>query len=248
MQKILFFKRKAKGLFLKYKLYKIFSPLEGFLMNLLYMSKFSKWQENHRNIPFSDFYNKKFNTQIRPTLYSFLFSHEKLDEKITYLEFGVASGRSFKWWVNANQNHESRFFGFDTFTGLPENWDVFKAGDMTQDGKMPDVADSRASFIKGLFQAVLPDFLKTADLNSRLVVHLDADLYSSTLYVMANLYPFLKKGDILIFDEFGVPSHEFKAFDDFVRAFYLDYEVIYAGNNYFQLAVKVNGFKLPVLD
>jgi len=67
------------------------------------------------------------------------------------------------------------------------------------------------------------------------------------MFVMTSLFPILKKDDILIFDEFGVPTHEFKAFDDFVKSYYLDYDVIYAGNNYFQLAVKIKGFKMPVL-
>jgi hypothetical protein len=217
-------------------------------MNLVYLSRFSKWKEEHSELPFSDFYNIKFNSQLRPVIYQFLFDYEKLDSSVDYIEFGVASGRSFKWWINANKNQGSRFIGFDTFTGLPENWDVFKAGDMTQEGQIPIVDDPRAEFHKGLFQETLPFFLKTFNSNKRLVIHLDADLYSSTIFVMTTLAPFLKKDDILIFDEFGVPVHEFKAFDDFVKSYYLDYDVIYAGNNYFQLAIKVKGFKMPVFD
>jgi hypothetical protein len=248
METNLFFKRKIKGLFLKFKLHKLFSPFDGFLMNLIYLSRFSKWKDEHSELPFSDFYNIKFNSQLRPVIYQFLLDYEKLDSAIDYLEFGVDSGRSFKWWINVNKNPESRFIGFDTFTGLPENWDVFKAGDMTQEGQIPIVNDLRAEFHKGLFQQTLPKFLKTFNSQNRLVIHLDADLYSSTIFVMTSLAPFLKKDDILIFDEFGVPVHEFKAFDDFVKSYYLDYDVIYAGNNYFQLAIKVKGFKMPVFD
>ena len=248
METNLFFKRKIKGLFLKFKLHKLFSPFDGLLMNIVYLSRFSKWKAEHSELPFSDFYNIKFNSQLRPVIYQFLSDYEKLNFAVDYLEFGVASGRSFKWWINSNKNPESRFIGFDTFTGLPENWDVFKAGDMTQEGQIPIVDDSRAEFHKGLFQQTLPRFLKTFETNKRLVIHLDADLYSSTIFVMTTLAPFLKKDDIIIFDEFGVPVHEFKAFDDFVKSFYLDYDVIYAGNNYFQLAIKVKGFKMPVFD
>ncbi len=172
METRLFFKRKIKGLYLKFKLHRIFSPLDGILMNLVYLARFSKWKEEHSSVPFSDFYNIKFNSQLRPVIYKFLFDYEKLDSKINYLEFGVASGRSFKWWINANQNPESRFIGFDTFTGLPENWDVFKAGDMTQDGQIPIVDDSRAEFHKGLFQQTLPKYLKSYHSDERLVIHL----------------------------------------------------------------------------
>jgi hypothetical protein len=49
----------------------------------------------------------------------------------------------------------------------------------------------------------------------------------------------LKKDDILIFDEFGVPMHEFKAFLDFTAAFPIRYAVLGQTNNYFQIAMKI---------
>ena len=73
-----------------------------------------------------------------------------------------------------------------------------------------------------------------------MIVHIDADLYSATLFVLTSIYPFLKKNDIIIFDEFNVANHEFKAFMAFVDAFYFKYEVIGAANNFYQLAIKVS--------
>jgi hypothetical protein len=49
----------------------------------------------------------------------------------------------------------------------------------------------------------------------------------------------LKSGDIIFFDEFNVPLSEFKAWEDFASAFYIEYEVLGAVNNYFQLALKI---------
>jgi hypothetical protein len=72
-----------------------------------------------------------------------------------------------------------------------------------------------------------------------MVIHLDADLYSATLFVLSQLYAKLKPGDIILFDEFNVPMSEFRAFEDFASSFYVDYEVIGAVNNYFQLAVRI---------
>lgn len=69
---------------------------------------------------------------------------------------------------------------------------------------------------------------------------LDADLYSATLYVLTSLAPFLQKGDIIFFDEFAVPTHEFKAYYEFVQAFYPNIELIAAANNYYFAAFKVN--------
>jgi hypothetical protein len=83
-------------------------------------------------------------------------------------------------------------------------------------------------------------FIENKDLkNKRLVIHLDADLYSATLFVLTQLYSKLKPGDIIFFDEFNVPMSEFKAWEDFVSAFYVEYEVLGAVNNYFQLALKL---------
>lgn len=55
---------------------------------------------------------------------------------------------------------------------------------------------------------------------------MDADLYSSTLYAFTMLSPIIQKDDIIIFDEFNVPLHEFKAFTEWTRSFYIDYEVL----------------------
>jgi len=71
------------------------------------------------------------------------------------------------------------------------------------------------------------------------VYHHDGDLYSSTLFALTVLYPYLKVGDILIFDELGVPHHEFKALQDFVSAFYLKLEPVGAINNYLQVVFEV---------
>ena len=107
------------------------------------------------------------------------------------------------------------------------------------EGGIPQLADDRCIFIKGLFQNTLPNFLKSFDNNKKLVVHLDADLFTSTLFVLTSLAPYLKPGDIIMFDEFNVPNHEFFAFDIFVKSYYINYEVLGGVNNYYQTAVKI---------
>jgi O-methyltransferase len=68
---------------------------------------------------------------------------------------------------------------------------------------------------------------------------MDADIYSATLYVLTSISPYLSANDIIIFDEVNVPMHEFKAFTEWVKSYYINYEVLAASNNYYQLAIKI---------
>ena len=239
MQTKLFFIRKSKTFFMRMRLHVLVEPFSGLLMNLVYLSKMSKWRAKTPSPKLNDFYSSKWDYNKRYKLYDFLFTDEKLDGPITYLEFGVAAGKSFKWWVEKNKDPNSTFDGFDPFTGLPEDWNVFKAGAMSTGGNFPEVNDDRATFHKGLFQDTLPKHLTTINTDSRKVFHMDADLYTSTLYVLTSIAPHLRKGDLILFDEFTVPTHEFLAFTEFLAAYYINVELVAAQNNYYFSAFKV---------
>ena len=68
------------------------------------------------------------------------------------------------------------------------------------------------------------------------MIHLDADLFSSTLYALTSMAPCLNTGDILFFDEFNVPNHEFLAFKIFTESYYVKTKLLGAVNNYYQTA------------
>jgi len=228
---------KLKGYFFVLKLHKLL-PFR-FLRFISQMGELSRWIEQHRNIEFTDFYSHKFDYLKRNSLYRYLIEHEIHDNPVDYLEFGVSKGVSFRWWAETIKNKDSRFFGFDTFTGLPEDWGSFKKGDMDNNNEIPQMNDPRCSFYQGLFQQTLPLFLKTYSSGARKIIHMDADLYTSTLFVLTTISPILKKGDIIIFDEFNVPMHEFKAFSEWISSYYIKYEVIGAVNNYYQVAIEI---------
>jgi len=202
---------------------------------LLYL----KWIHAHKKqAGYSDFYDIHFRYNKREDLFKYLIKKENI-QVIDYLEFGVANGCSFKWWTENNINTGSRFIGFDTFTGLPEDWGPFKKGDMSAGNAMPEIPGTRHQFVQGLFQQTLPGFLKTFEFKNRKVIHMDADLYTATLFVLTSIAPYLNKGDIIMFDEFNVPMHEYKAFTEFVNSFYIDYEILGAVNNFYQIAIKI---------
>jgi Macrocin-O-methyltransferase (TylF) len=150
-------------------------------------------------------------------------------EKVHFLEFGVYRGQSFLMWVKNNKHSESKFTGFDTFTGLPEDWGNEKKGSYSAQGSLPNTNDPRVQFEVGLIQDTLPGYLKNIRKGVKKVIHIDVDLYNASLFTLVFLQPYLEKGDIIIFDDFFTitkASHEFRAFYDFLSLFKLEYKPI----------------------
>jgi hypothetical protein len=146
------------------------------------------------------------------------------------------------WWSQHLTCPEARFFGFDCFAGLPEEWGVVRAGTFDTGGRLPPIDDPRVEFVVGLFQNSVIPFLNRYPLQRRKIIHMDADLYSSTLYVLALLAPYLQSGDIIVFDEFGslrMAQHEFRAFEDFCSAFRVSVLALGANSLLETVAVKV---------
>src|SRR5205814_55239 len=142
------------------------------LLQLAYMTKLSKWVSQNKKISFNDFYSK-WDYNKRYDLYQYIFEKENLNLPINYLEFGVANGFSFNWWMTENTNRNSAFYGFDTFTGLPEDFGPYKKGAFNTQNNIPEIKDVRGKFYQGLFQQTLPGFLKTFDNKNKTVVMLD---------------------------------------------------------------------------
>jgi len=235
----LFIIRYTKIVFVYLRLHIFFNLFSGLFLNLFYLNKFSSWANKNKKIAYNDFPGKwDYNKRYR--LYKWVIENESLSTTIiNYLEFGVAEGQSFRWFVQQNSNPQSRFYGFDTFTGLPEDFGVYKKGKFNTNNKVPHIPDSRVKFYQGLFQQTVPGFLLELNKGVRNVIMLDADLYSATLYTLTRFAPFLKKDDIIFFDEFAVPTHEFKAFYDFLQSYSINLELIAAANNYYFAAFKV---------
>lgn len=201
----------------------------------------SKWMASvPAGLIHNDYYVSDRDYSRRYTLYEKISKHLGLDkEALIYLEFGVSTGNSFNWWLDHNDHPESQFYGFDTFEGLPEKWGVFQKGALSS--APPPLTDRRGQFYQGLFQDTLPNFIKNHSLTGRRkIIHLDADLFSATLFVLTSLGSLLQKGDVLIFDEFNVPNHEYYAFKIFCEAFYIQPRLIAAVNNYYEVAMIID--------
>ena len=205
-------------------------PYSYTLDYLLQFLKFSSWIKINK-------YQLKNIFKEREELYNFLNKKVIKNSTITYLEFGVANGESFKQWINLNSNKKSFFFGFDTFTGLPESYKNpfynLSKGNFSQNGKIPQIKGKRHKFYRGLIQKTLPIFLKKFKKPDYLVVNIDVDIYTATLFILCSLKDYIPKNNLFIFDEFATGIHEFRAFKDFVDSFGLKYKLISSSNDCF---------------
>lgn len=125
------------------------------------------------------------------------------------LEFGVFSGTT----INALASHrpDLHFDGFDSFTGLPEDWDMgdkhVKADAFDRKGVLPEV-EKNVTLWEGWFDETIPTWLGSG-IEDISYLHVDCDIYSSTKTIFENLNLLIKPGTIIRFDELSCWRHVF---------------------------------------
>jgi hypothetical protein len=163
-----------------------------------------------------------FHVQSVPTreaLWDVVVKKLGADTLLAYLEFGVWQGYSIKFFSRKFTNADSSFLGFDSFIGLPEQWNrEYSTGAFSERGNIPKIDDPRVHFMPGWFQntfAQAVDFIK-ANSGKVLLVHYDADLYSSTLFLLSSLH---READeyFCVFDEFN--NHECRALLNYMQSY-----------------------------
>jgi predicted O-methyltransferase YrrM len=141
------------------------------------------------------------------------------------MEFGVASGGSLRMIANAAAPR--KVYGFDWWQGLPEDWKENPRG--TFACEVPSDLPANVELVPGLFQDTLDEFLKT-HAGSAGFVNMDADLYSSTAFVLDKLAPRFVPGTIVHFDEIrGDPGNleaEGLAFAEFLDDRSMSYRLL----------------------
>lgn len=156
-------------------------------------------------------------------------------ERILYLEFGVYRGETMRAWSGLLTNPASQLHGFDAFAGLPEDWNTYNPqGKFATDGRAPRFDDPRVTLHIGWFQETLPEF--RLEPHERLMIHCDADLYSSTAFVLEELKNAIRPGDIILFDEFYDRQHELRAFSEFLAATKMRFRFLGGATNLSQTA------------
>jgi tetratricopeptide (TPR) repeat protein len=147
---------------------------------------------------------------------------EMSDRTRPFYEYGVWMGESFKYLIKAYK----KGYGFDTFTGLPEDWNTVPQGTYSSYGNIPKIEGGE--FVVGEFSESLPRFFaKKRPMAS--LINFDADLYSSTLCALNHSLPVIDEKSILIFDELIVnhqwENDEYKALVEFCANHKFDFEV-----------------------
>lgn len=181
----------------------------------------------------------------RSELYKYINDTFYKEVPIDFLEFGVYTGESLKQWIEINSHRDSRFYGFDTFTGLPEDWIDYdgkvrmRKGTFGTNGNKPEIRDQRVELIQGLFQYTLDDFLRRFQRDKALIIHNDSDLYSSTLFILTKLDRYICSRTTIIFDEYASLLHEMRALQDYAGSYLRDYEVLCYTKGFEQVAIMI---------
>ena len=155
-----------------------------------------------------------------------------------FYEFGVWRGEAFRYLIKTFK----KGYGFDTFEGIPEDWDGEKAGTYSSDGQIPQIEGGE--FIVGKFDDTLPTFFSEPRPMAS-VINFDADLYSSTICALNYSKPVIDQHTILIFDEFIMNENweqdEYKAINEYCLQNSYAYEVLAISFMTKQVAVKLVG-------
>jgi hypothetical protein len=158
----------------------------------------------------------KRRTPDRFALYELVGREVIAGRSFDYLEFGVFQGASIACVASHNSNPDVRLWGFDSFEGLPVDWnDKNPKGTFNVAGQTPVIDDDRVAFVKGWFDQTLPLFLRAYQPQDQLWIHIDADLYGSAVQALTLLNPYIKTGTVVVFDEVEDLLNEFKALCDF---------------------------------
>ena len=153
-----------------------------------------------------------------------------------FFEFGCHSGRTYTAALLASKflNFELENFAFDSFEGLPKTSKdedgCFESGTFyTTKKDFVKIIKKRSGFllkdeqlIQGFYEKSLTDELAKKLPKSVGFVHIDVDLYSSTVTVLEFIKKFLVSGTVLLFDDWycfapGKEMGERKALNEFLK-------------------------------
>jgi hypothetical protein len=169
----------------------------------------------------------------------------QLDSKLLsdgyILEFGVATGRTlnqFAHWLP-----HKYVYGFDGFEGLPEDWTSRMRKGFFARSNLPRVRRN-CQLVVGWFDQTLPTFKQNKIKDHPIaLLHVDCDLYSSTVTILNTLRANIVPGTVIVFDEYmnypGWELDEFKAWQEHCAKYGVKYEYIGRVSRHQKVAIRV---------
>lgn len=169
-----------------------------------------------------------------------VFDLVSVEDNDLFVELGVFKGTTATIIGNILKEvsraavHTPVLHAFDCFEGLPEKWRDLDPGTFSLKS-LPKVPDN-VKLIDGLFKDSLPHATAQWDDKKIALLHMDADLYSSTEDGFRELHQFFKPGTIIAFDEFALwpgfhkgKQSEFEALIDASEKYGFKYEYVMRG-------------------
>lgn len=132
----------------------------------------------------------------RPDIRDWLMGQPGLVQRWgTWVEFGVGGGGSFEFF--AARRGRARMWGFDSFRGLPEDWNAeHPKGRFAE--QRPPMPPEGCHYVVGLFEETLPAWSPPPIT----FVHVDCDLYRSALEALSHLWNGkLENGAVILLDD-----------------------------------------------
>lgn len=125
-----------------------------------------------------------------------------------WAEFGVYMGDCARL-MHKSLPASSSLHLFDSFDGLPEDW-IGKWGKgafAIEEASIPAFSDSRVKVVRGLFADSLPRYFGP-NADPLAFIHMDADLYTSTLDALQLCNSLIVPGTVILFDEYVMDERD----------------------------------------
>ena len=162
-----------------------------------------------------------------------------------YVELGTGTARSTNFLAALNPS--KMIYTFDSFLGLPGDWD---RGNIVIPGKLFAQPEGKelppfllnVAVKQGWFKDTLPQFVSVQD-EPIAFLHVDCDIYESTAEGFEFFGPKMTEGTVLLFDElYNYPNyrnHEYKAFREFLEKYSFSPEYLAFNCFHEQVAVRL---------
>lgn len=152
------------------------------------------------------------------------------------IEFGVYSGHS----LSIIAEHMP-VIGLDSFEGLPEDWrEGFPQGTFDDAPGLLELMGPNRMIVPGWFNETIP-YLLARGLPKIGLIHIDCDLYSSTVTALEGMREYITPDTIIVFDEYhgydGWEQHEAKAWQEFCAEHRVIWRTIAEGEQ--ELAIQI---------